>query len=112
MDKGKLIEAEAAKLRKLFKGSETPELAHRLIGELAFLSVELRDLKGIIIAEGSVCTYRNGANQYGTMKHPAFVNYTNGLKLYAALVKQLNDLLPAGGVEKDNELIQFLKNGE
>lgn len=110
MDKDKLIKAEETRLRKLFKGLESAELANRLIEEIAFITVELQSLKRIIIAEGSVTTYQNGPNQSGITKHPAFTNYINGLKQYSSLIKQLNDMLPEEEIDEDNELIQFLKN--
>lgn len=65
-----------------------------LIEKAAFMGIELDDLGKIIEAEGWTSEYKNGENQYGTKKSPEAETYIALSKNYAAIIKQLTDLVP------------------
>lgn len=66
-----------------------------LIEKAAFMSIELDDLQETIEQEGWTSEYKNGENQYGTKKSPEAETYIALSKNYAAVIKQLVDLVPA-----------------
>ena len=71
-----------------------------LIEKAAFMSVELDDLQEIIEQDGWTSEYKNGENQYGTKKSPEADTYIALSKNYAAVIKQLTDLVPAAKRKK------------
>ena len=66
-----------------------------LIEKAAFMSIELDDLQETIRQEGWTSEYQNGENQWGTKKSPEADTYIALSKNYAAVIKQLIDLVPA-----------------
>ena len=56
---------------------------------------ELDDLQAKRQAEGWTSEYQNGQNQWGTKKSPEAETYIALSKNYAAIVKQLTELVPA-----------------
>ena len=69
-------------------------LARKLIVRAAFMAVTLGDLEVKISAEGCTSEYQNGENQWGTKKSPEIDVYNTMVKNYAAVIKQLADMLP------------------
>ena len=94
--KEQLIKSEKTKLKKIFNDLDEnkKELVTPLIEKAAFISIELDDLGKIIELEGWTSEYKNGENQYGTKKSPEAETYIALSKNYAAIIKQLTDLVP------------------
>lgn len=103
------INIEKCKLEKLFE--EIPEnkyvLATRLIEKAAFMHVILQELQEYINEHGVKEKYKNGANQSGYKDSVEAKMYTNMIKNYTTIIKQLNDMLPAGVAPKDDGFDDF-----
>ena len=91
------IKSEKTRLRGIFKelDENKRKLVTPLIEKAAFMSVELDDLQAKLQAEGWTSEYQNGQNQWGTKKSPEAETYIALSKNYAAIVKQLTELVPA-----------------
>lgn len=91
------IKSEKTRLRGIFKDLEDNKrkLVTPLIEKAAFMSVELDDLQETIEQDGWTSEYKNGENQYGTKKSPEAETYIALSKNYAAIIKQLTELVPA-----------------
>lgn len=61
----------------------------------AFMSIELDDLQAKLEKDGWTSEYQNGQNQWGTKKSPEAETYIALSKNYAAVIKQLTELVPA-----------------
>ena len=95
--KEQLIKKEMTRLKGIFKDLEEGKrkLVTPLIEKAAFMSVELDVLQDQIEQEGWTSEYKNGENQYGTKKSPEAETYLALSKNYAAIIKQLTELVPA-----------------
>ena len=91
------IKAEKTRLKGIFKelDENKKKLVTPLIEKAAFMSIELDDLQETIRQEGWTSEYQNGENQWGTKKSPEADTYIALSKNYAAVIKQLIDLVPA-----------------
>lgn len=91
------IKSEKTRLRGIFRDLEDNKrkLVTPLIEKAAFMSVELDDLQETIEQDGWTSEYKNGENQYGTKKSPEAETYIALSKNYAAIIKQLTELVPA-----------------
>ena len=96
------IKSEKSRLKKIFKDLDENKknLVTPLIEKAAFMSVELDDLQETIEQDGWTSEYKNGENQYGTKKSPEADTYIALSKNYAAVIKQLVDLVPAAKRKK------------
>lgn len=99
------IKNEKTRLKGIFKELEENkrQLVTPLIEKAAFMGVELDDLQETIEQEGWTSEYKNGENQYGTKKSPEAETYIALSKNYAAVIKQLTELVPAAK-RKDSRL--------
>lgn len=70
------------------------ELAMKLLARVAFMTVQLADIERHIDDEGVRESYQNGANQFGYKKSTYVEVYNAMIKNYAALTRQLTDMLP------------------
>lgn len=93
---------EKTRLRGIFKelDENKKKLVTPLIEKAAFMSVELDILQEQIEQEGWTSEYKNGENQYGTKKSPEAETYIALSKNYAAVIKQLTELVPAAARKK------------
>jgi len=100
--KDKLIEDEKERLKAIFINLDENkrELVTPLIEKAAFMSIELDILQENIQKNGWVSEYKNGENQYGTKKSPEAETYVALTKNYAAVIRQLTDLVPAAEKKK------------
>ncbi len=114
LEKDKLVEEELNKIKKIFKNMDVDvkDLNEKLIYNAAWLAVSLDELTQTIDEKGVIIEYQNGANQWGTKKSPESELYTSWSKQYAQIMKQLSDLLPKGGNNEGDELLQFLGRGK
>lgn len=109
-EKEEIFKKELKKLEKIFKKLDENKLKiiNPLIHQCAFMSAELQDLKELIKEKGSVEWYKNGANQYGRKKSAAVEVYNTMIKNFAAILKQLYDLLPNNNNPEDDGFDDFL----
>lgn len=91
------IKSEKTRLRGIFRelDENKRKLVTPLIEKAAFMSVELDDLQATIEQDGWTSEYQNGQNQWGTKKSPEAETYIALSKNYAAVIKQLTELVPA-----------------
>ena len=91
------IKSEKTRLKGIFKDLDEnkKKLVTPLIEKAAFMSVELDDLQETIEQDGWTSEYKNGENQYGTKRSPEAETYIALSKNYAAVIKQLTELVPA-----------------
>ena len=90
------IKDEKKRLKEIFAELEENKrnLVTPLIEKAAFMSIELDDLQETIEQDGWTSEYKNGENQYGTKKSPEAETYIALSKNYAAVIKQLTELVP------------------
>ncbi len=105
------IKEAKKELRKIFEELEENkrDLVTPLIEKAAFMSVELDDLQETIEQNGWTSEYKNGENQYGTKKSPEAETYIALSKNYAAVIKQLTELVPAAKRKKSR--LEAMKEG-
>lgn len=91
------IKSEKTRLKGIFKDLDEnkKKLVTPLIEKAAFMSIELDELQNVIEETGWTSEYKNGENQYGTKKSPEAETYIALSKNYAAIIKQLIELVPA-----------------
>lgn len=93
------ISKEVAKEEKRIRESlsklskDVLEANKDFIHQLAFQSVQLKDLSDDIARNGVKEKYYNGANQWGYKDRTEVKTYNNMFKNYQSAMKQLNDLL-------------------
>ncbi len=104
------IKQEKDKLKRQFSKIDKKKkaLVQRLIENAAFMAVTLEDLQQEINEKGCISEYKNGENQYGTKKAPEVEIYNTMVKNYAAVIRQLTDLLPEGGEVIDDGFDKFI----
>ena len=107
--KSEKIQKVAKKIKRIFKDLDKnkKKLVDPLVEKAAFMSVTLDELQETINYEGCVSEYKNGENQFGTKKSPEVEIYLNMSKNYAAIIKQLTDLVPAA--KRKNSKLEELK---
>lgn len=90
------IKREKARLKKMLVLADKDQLraAESLIDNLAYMAVELADLRAHLTKHGVTSRYQNGENQWGTKKSPEAEVYTSLMQRYLPAMKQLLDLLP------------------
>lgn len=96
------IKTEKTRLKGIFKelDENKKKLVTPLIEKAAFMSVELDELQRKIEENGWTSEYKNGENQYGTKKSPEAETYIALSKNYAAIIKQLTELVPVAKRKK------------
>lgn len=96
------IKSEKTRLKGIFKelDENKRKLVTPLIEKATFMSIELDDLQAAIEKDGWTSEYKNGANQYGTKKSPEAETYIALSKNYAAVIRQLVDLVPTAKRKK------------
>lgn len=96
MDKIERVKLKRTELMKSFETlpEEQLKVAADLIGQAAFMAVELEDLAEIISKEGMVETYQNGANQTGRKLSSNSKAYSSLVGKYNTIVSRLLKLVP------------------
>ena len=112
--KDKEIKKELTKLKKIFGDLEgrQKEVSLKLMEELAFLKIEMLNLKQHVKEFGSVDEMEQG--EYTILRtSPYYKNYLDAAKTYSTLYKQILDLYPKEVAvpksEEIDELQSFLK---
>ena len=105
MTKDEIISAEKRKLHGIFSKLETntKKSVISLVDEAAFMAASLYELRRIINEKGYTEEYQNGENQKGVKKCSEVDIYIQLEKNYAAVIKQLTDLLPKEGKVKEKK---------
>ncbi len=111
-EKQKQIKKELRKLRRLFRPLPRDErqAAEGLIHEAAFMKVTLEETRAIIDREGVVELFEQGKQKF-LREHPATKVYNAMINRYAAVCKQLFDMIPDpdAGKQAEDELMAFVK---
>lgn len=91
----KKVQAEEKRIRKSLSklSKEVLEANRDFIHQLAFQSIQLKELADDIAKNGVKEKYYNGANQWGYKDRAEVKTYNNMFKNYQSAMKQLNDLL-------------------
>ena len=114
LDKDSRIKAEKQKLTRLFAKMDTKQkrAVQSLIENAAFMAATLWDLQETMNREGVVSEYQNGEHQCGTKKSPEVEIYNTMIKNYAAVMKQITDMLPETPPPEvgEDELDAHIKN--
>ena len=110
-EKCQMVQEQVQKLQLAFKqlDENTMSVVRTLIESVAFMSVELKDLEGVISVNGQIETYRNGAYQTGYKKSAASEAYNSMKKTYLADIKLLADLIGANAKDFNDELMDFIR---
>ena len=104
---------EKKKLDKIVKAlpEDKKKLAEGLIADASFMAEQLEVLRDYIAKNGWSEAYQNGANQFGKKTSVEADMYVKVQKNYAAIIKQLDNMLPKNGTGESDELLDFLSNG-
>lgn len=106
LSKDTLIKREISRLTNLFQNIERSRRlgTNGLIEEAAYMKITLKELKEEIDKVGPVDEMSQGS--YSILReHPALKSYNTMVQRYAAILRQLTDLLPKE--EKADELDDF-----
>lgn len=88
---------------------EQQKICLQLILNAVFMEEQLTQLQTKIRENGVKSEYQNGENQWGEKKSVEVDVYNAMIKNYAAVIRQLGDMLPQAP-PADDALTQFLKN--
>lgn len=106
---------ELRKLKTIVKclPEDKLKMTEGLVADAAFMAQQLEQLRDAIEANGWSEEYRNGENQYGRKPRVEADMYIKIQKSYAAVVKQLTDLLPESEITvPGQEIMEFLKDSK
>lgn len=107
LERDAMIKKELKRLSKISKELDESKRAvfEKLINEAAFLAVTLEETRMIIVRDGVIEEYQNGANQRGLKKSSAVEVYDKSINTYAKIIDQINKLLPDNKVADPGEAI-------
>lgn len=96
----KRISDEYKRLREIYANVQGNKLrlVLKLISRAAFMAAALADLEAYIAEHGYTEEYQNGANQSGKKKSSEVEVYNTMVKNYAAIIRQMTELLPTEAV--------------
>ena len=105
LEKTKRIKKEVSRLKRLFKDIDEnkKKLVFTTIEDVAFMTITMQDLREKIVREGTTCTYKNGANQYGVKQSPDAQLYLQLSQKQTQAMKILVDCLPKSQKETVRE---------
>lgn len=85
----------------------------KLIEEIAFLSVTLEETRQIIIRDGIIEKYQNGANQHGVKRSAAVDVYDRFITSYSKIIDQINKALPDDSkINASDDILKFALGGK
>ena len=108
------ISKEYRRLAKSLKGLEERKRVSlsKLFSELAFMAVTLEETRAIIVRDGIIEEYQNGANQRGIKKSAAVEVYDKMVNTYAKVCEQVNKNLPEDRViDPADDILRFAVGG-
>lgn len=114
-ERNDLIKKEYRRLEKGLKDlDESKQITlKKLINDAAFMGITLEEARLIIIRDGIIEEYQNGANQYGVKKSAAVEVYDKMVNTYAKVVDQINKAMPEGkGIDASEEIMKYAFGGK
>jgi hypothetical protein len=108
--KDRLIRAERRRIIKLLAdlGEDRKKAAEGLIDECAFMRATLKTLREYISTEGLIDVMSQGSYSV-KREHPAVRSYNTMIQKYAAVCKQLLDMLPSKPLPEGDDFDDFRK---
>lgn len=107
-------ERELKKLKKIVQllPEEKRKVTEGLVADAAFMAEQLERLRDYISEHGWSEEYQNGANQFGKKSSVEADAYIKIQRSYAAVVRQLTDLMPATTEAAGSEIMAFLTDND
>lgn len=109
------ITREFNKLKKIFADADEQKkaLANSTLEEMAFIKVQLEELKEHIIKNGAVEIWRNSEKSYGYKQSSAVQSYNSLMKTYNTCQKIIvNDIFKDLSDNQTDELQAFMNSFE
>lgn len=99
-----LINEEITRLSNIFKDldEERKEIAKSLIQNASFMKVTLEQLQDDVKTKGATYLFEQGSQKM-IVENPSQKSYNTMINRYAAIYKQLADLLPKGNKQDQDE---------
>lgn len=96
LERTKKIKREISRLKKLFKDIDEnkKKLVFATIEDVAFMTITMQELREVINRKGTVATYKNGENQFGTKQSPESQLYIQLSQKSTQAMKILLDCMP------------------
>ena len=110
-----LIKKEQARISKSLRDLDEEKriTLRKLFHEAAFMAVTLEETRLIIIRDGTIEEYQNGANQRGVKKSAAVDVYDRMVNTYVKLLDQINKAMPEGKtVDAGEDIMRFALSGK
>lgn len=114
LERDKKIKQEINKIKKIFKDfpKDKTKVIEGLINEAAFMKVSLEDTRVDLIKNGLTELFEQGEQSFNR-ERPEVKIYSNFMKLYSSVMKQLIDLLPPElKKEQTDALMEFISKGK
>ena len=115
VEREKKIKLEVNKLKRMYRNTpidvqrDLKKNLEGLIQDAAFIRITSDDVREDILTKGTSEKFVQGSQEYDR-ERPAVKTYLSLTKQYAAIMKQLIDLLPKEQQEeKKSELLDFMK---
>ena len=110
LEKLRRFKREKARVRRICRNIEPSLLkaAAGLIEEAAWQRVTLEELRHMVDAEGILDCFEQGGDII-TRRHPAARAYVALVQRYCTTSKLLTSLLPVGGRDVEDELMEFVR---
>ena len=113
MEKIERIRKEETRLKKQFAKIDKSKkaLVQTTIADVAYMTIEMEDLRAAVIRVGTQIEYKNGENQYGVKQNPDAQLYLQMSQKQTAAMKILIDCLPKTEkiAEKDDGFEDFVR---
>lgn len=113
-ERNRMIKKEFNRLKKSLKDLDEKKqiTLNKLYQEAAFISATLEETRLIIIRDGVIEEYQNGANQHGVKKSAAVEVYDKMLNTYVKVIEQINKALPDPSLlDPAEEILRFSLGG-
>lgn len=109
MEREARIKKELARLNRVLSdlSPDSAKVMGGLIADAAFMAVTLDETRRLIVRDGVIETYQNGANQSGRKKSSAVEVYDKMVNTYARVIRQICEGLPQGGKDAAEDIMKF-----
>ena len=110
LEKARRFKREKARVRRICRNIEPSLLkaAAGLIEEAAWQRVTLEELRHMVDAEGILDCFEQGGDII-VRRHPAARAYVALVQRYCTTSKLLTSMLPVGGRDVEDELMEFVR---
>jgi hypothetical protein len=113
-ERNKLISKEYKRLSKSIQDMDpqSQTILDKLFCEAAFMAVTLEETRKIIVRDGIIEAYQNGATQKGLKKSSAVEVYDKMVNTYSKVIAQINNSLPDGkAIDPAEDIMKFAVGG-